>query len=170
MIVTLRPDEIARLRAFSAARYKAHRARRGDPKVGRQNGLKLDYWGSLAEYAVAKALEVPFNFDVNGRTDGGWDLEVCGKKIDVKLSLIKGGHLMFKWPPSFKADIAILVEFLFPGDERDMKIIGCVSKKRFFEQAHVSARLNGAVALEQNKLSPMESFFDWKRAVEMQAA
>jgi len=123
--------EVIKLCNWATERYNLKR-RNGvkNLQVGKNDSLGIDIMGALAEYAVCKKFGLDFNWEL-GAGDGGFDMEVKGKTIDVKCSATRNGHLLFKDAESFKADIAIYVEQ--ESAERYF-IKGCVSRREFFKQ------------------------------------
>ena len=102
-----------------------------DEKLPEREALRL---ATMSELALAIELGGTLNTaGLTAQGDGGWDIDVAGLKIDVKLTRYESAYLIFDRPDLFKADMAILVRQCAIPFEFD--IVGGISRQRFMKLA-----------------------------------
>jgi hypothetical protein len=81
--------DLANMRCMLADKLK-----RSAQKIGPQSDFEIDMVGMGGEWAVAHLFDVmpPWRFDV----DKGYDLEIRGRKVDVKTTKYPDGRLLAK--------------------------------------------------------------------------
>lgn len=106
--VTLSPSEIAICRMIGNMRTLMSRATSTkDQKIGPQSGIEVDEDGLIAEYAFCKKWNIHLDFTIETRA-GSYDCLLKKKRIDVKSTRIKSGHLAVKLAQNPDVDIFVL--------------------------------------------------------------
>ena len=108
MKITLRPDEIALSHLIGRNRSLIARASGVvDAKMGDQDGAEADVMGFLAEYAVAKAINVFPDVGLSPRS-GSADGRYLGLNYDVKATKYKSGRLLCTMKDNPDVEVYIL--------------------------------------------------------------
>ena len=108
IIVELTDSEIAVCRVIGNMRTIDSRATcLGDQKIGPQSGVNLDEDGVMAEYAFCKHWNIHMELDIKPRA-GTYDCLLKNKRIDIKSTRIKTGHLAVKLAKNEDVDIFVL--------------------------------------------------------------
>lgn len=121
-------------------------------KVDRnRDDLEINFIGVIAEKAVASLLGTHID-RAERMGDGGVDLAVGGKTIQVKFNTYANGDLYFNSLTDFAADIGVLV---VPHREK-LKVVGWIEREEFRERATVRDFGYGErVCVRQSQLRPM---------------
>jgi|WetSurSiteA1Bulk_404760.scaffolds.fasta_scaffold26807_2 hypothetical protein len=125
-------------------------------KICTKKDETVDYFGVLAEIALAKIFNVklPLRNLLSG--DEGWDLKVNGDKIEVKYTFYRNGRLLVRDKSKIKADYF----FLLTGDDKSMEIAGWIDKETFLRKGYFKDLGYGTnFVMDQNQLYP---FNKWK--------
>jgi hypothetical protein len=90
-----------------------------DQKIGPQSGINVDEDGAIAEYAFCKKFNIHFDLNIHTRA-GSYDCVLKKKRIDVKSTRVRTGHLAVKLARNPDVDIFVLAiidgnEVSFPG-------------------------------------------------------
>jgi hypothetical protein len=104
----------------------------------------------MSEYAVAKLLNVHFDFNCDFRKFGADRIGRSGKTIDVKSTRKQGGNLnAVKWSENKPAEIFILTEIGLDF----VNVVGFISREDFLIDANLTDIGNGAFySVPRNKL------------------
>lgn len=90
----------------------------------------IDYLGVLAEMAISKLLKTPLVKNRLIRGDDGYDILWKKKRIEVKYTYHKRGHLMVRNRDKCTADKYVLLT----GDENRMAVLGWIDKDEFLKK------------------------------------
>ena len=118
--VELSDSEVAVCRVIGNMRTIVARANSvGDQKIGPQSGVNVDEDGVIAEYAFCKHWNIHMDLTVKPRA-GSYDCLLKNKRIDIKSTRIKTGHLAVKLAKNEDVDIFVLAiidgnKVIFPG-------------------------------------------------------
>jgi len=134
LLITLTREEVAQCQQAAALRWQLARASGvvNQRKDTDSSDGDIDFVGIRAELAVAKALKVDYSPQSLG-IDAGVDFFYEGIAVDVKATFHAEGHLLFKNPEAFVADIAILVTATEKVET--MAIKGWISRDKFLDTA-----------------------------------
>lgn len=125
-----------------------------------QTDNEIRFTGIMAEYAVCKKLNVPFNTEIHPDGDHGIDQQVAGKSFDVKFTSNREGDLIFNSMKNFRADIAILCTRGY--DEFQIAILGVISRDKFCRKSQTKDFGHGQrVFVPQSELYPFVAFLTW---------
>jgi hypothetical protein len=127
------------------------------PSVARWGNTQAqaDLMGVLGEYAVAKALKLPFDTSINLEGDGGsTDLMLGEYDIQVKSTKYKTGRLVFNNRKEIGADVFILC--LVNEEAMEVTILGYI-RKQSIEDCLVEMNLGHGkrLVVEQKFLKPI---------------
>lgn len=127
MIVEMNEEDRAMALEYALERNKPKRqAGVMDRIVDASKGsLDVDYMGLLAEMAVAKTLKVPLmqlRDDLSG--DPGYDLVWHDRKVQVKYTFHRTGHLLLVPPGRLNHPLLADLYVLVVGSEKEMDIVG----------------------------------------------
>lgn len=149
MKITLRPDEVALSHLIGRNRSLIARASGVvDAKIGDQDGAEADVMGFLAEYAVAKALNVFPDVGLSPRS-GSADGRFLGLNYDVKATKYKTGRLLCTMKDN--PDVAVYVLAIV--DEPHVTIVGYATKKMLCQKENIKNLGHGnGYSLDQDKL------------------
>ena len=131
MKITITERELKFLKVLATGRHFLKDQVKPDrPSVSRWGNTQAqaDLLGVLGEYAVAKALKLPFDTTINLEGDGGsTDLMLDNYDIQVKSTKYKTGRLVFNNRKEIEADIFILCYV----DEQtsEVSILGYIRKQ-----------------------------------------
>jgi hypothetical protein len=129
--ITITERELKFLKVLATGRHFLKDQVKPDrPSVSRWGNTQAqaDLLGVLGEYAVAKALKLPFDTTINLEGDGGsTDLMLDSYDIQVKSTKYKTGRLVFNNRKEIEADIFILCYV----DEQtsEVSILGYIRKQ-----------------------------------------
>jgi hypothetical protein len=111
MIVKLSDTEINLIHVIGTMRFNITSEKGTDRNQSGADGLNMSIDGVMSEYAVAKLLNVHFDFNCDFRKFGADLIGRTGKTIDVKSTRKQGGNLnAVKWSENKPAEIFILTE------------------------------------------------------------
>ena len=129
--------------------------------------------GKMGEYAVARALGLDPDFAVTRKADPGYDLVFEGKRIQVKTTATRAGHLALPayedaLPPNVDAAVlAVLLRrghaFAEPERVESVRVAGCISRDRFSRVARRKAFRDGAapqLCVDQSALAPIQKMVE----------
>lgn len=159
MIITIDPLTDTNIVAAAQFRHNAMRQKQIKNQIVdvARPALENEIAGCRAEAAVRMALNLPFDYETlaNNQSDSGIDIQIGKLTIDVKWSHFNNGKLIFVNAWKFRANSAILV---VPHNSVSLKIVGCISRKRFLEDYEWLVLQDGqrpVMAVSQDKLSPL---------------
>jgi hypothetical protein len=118
--VDLSDSEISVCRVIGNMRTIVARANSvGDQKIGPAHGSLVDEDGVIAEYAFCKLWNIHMDLTVRPRA-GSYDCMLKKKRIDVKSTRVKSGHLAVKLARNEDVDVFVLAiidgnQVIFPG-------------------------------------------------------
>ena len=158
MKITITERELKFLKVLATGRHFLKDQVKPDrPSVARWGNTQAqaDLLGVLGEYAVAKALKLPFDTTINLEGDGGsTDLMLDNYDIQVKSTKYKTGRLVFNNRKEIGADIFILCYV----DEQvsEVSILGYI-RKQSIEECLVEMDLGHGkrLVVEQKHLKPI---------------
>ncbi len=153
MIVKLSDTEINLIHVIGTMRYSITSEQGNDRNQSGANGLNMSIDGVMSEYAVAKLLNVHFDFNCDYRKFGADLIGRTGKTIDVKSTRKQGGNLnAVKWSENKPAEIFILTEIGFDF----VDVVGFITREDFLIDANLTDIGNGAFySVPRNKLKAM---------------
>ena len=158
MKITITERELKFLKVLATGRHFLKDQVNPDrPSVARWGNTQsqADLMGVLGEYAVAKALKLPFDTSINLEGDGGsTDLMLGEYDIQVKSTKYKTGRLVFNNRKEIGADIFILC--YVNEDALEVIIIGYIRKQNI-EQCLEEMDLGHGkrLVVEQKHLKPI---------------
>lgn len=158
MKITITERELKFLKVLATGRHFLKDQVNPDrPSVARWGNTQAqaDLLGVLGEYAVAKALKLPFDTTINLEGDGGsTDLMLGEYDIQVKSTKYKTGRLVFNNRKEIGADVFILCYV----DEQasEVSILGYI-RKPSIEECMVEMDLGHGkrLVVEQKHLKPI---------------
>jgi hypothetical protein len=140
MIVKLSDTEINLIHVIGTMRFNITSEQGNDRNQSGANGLNMCIDGVMSEYAVAKLLNVHFDFNCDYRKFGADLIGRTGKTIDVKSTRKQGGNLnAVKWSENKPAEIFILTEIGFDF----VYVVGFISREDFLIDANLTDIGNG---------------------------
>jgi hypothetical protein len=150
MIVKLSDTEINIINVIGTTRYNITSQQGTERKQSGANALNMSIDGVFSEYAVAKWMNVHFDFNCDFRKFGADLKGRTGKTIDVKSTRTKGGNLnAVGWSLNKPADIFILTEIGIDF----VDIVGWIERENFLIDSNLSDVGNGAFyTMPRNKL------------------
>ena len=150
MIVKLSDTEINLIHVIGTMRFNITSEQGTDRNQSGANGLNMSIDGVMSEYAVAKLLNVHFDFNCDFRKFGADLIGRTGKTIDVKSTRKQGGNLnAVKWSENKPAEIFILTEIGLDF----VDVVGFISREDFLIDANLTDIGNGAFySVPRNKL------------------
>lgn len=153
MIVKLSDTEINLIHVIGTMRFNITSDQGTDRNQSGANGLNMSIDGVMSEYAVAKLLNVHFDFNCDFRKFGADLIGRTGKTIDVKSTRKQGGNLnAVKWSENKPAEIFILTEIGLDF----VDVVGFISREDFLIDANLTDVGNGAFySVPRNKLRAM---------------
>ena len=115
----------------------------------KNDSFNINLLGHLGEVAVGKVLNVPIDYEIRTHGDAGWDTVIEGRTVQIKTSNLPS--LIFNSPRVFKAQIAVLVQFL--GEDRQnadkdprFKVWGWCTREEFMKMHYKQDYGYGAVS------------------------
>jgi hypothetical protein len=140
MIVKLSDTEINLIHVIGTMRFNITSEQGNDRNQSGANGLNMSIDGVMSEYAVAKFLNVHFDFNCDYRKFGADLIGRTGKTIDVKSTRKQGGNLnAVKWSENKPAEIFILTEIGLDF----VDVVGFISRDDFLIDANLTDIGNG---------------------------
>lgn len=120
------------------------------------NGETISVQGVMSEYAVAKALNLHFDFNCDYRKFGADLILHNGNTIDVKSTLKHKGNLnAVGWSGKKQADYFVLTEIHYDW----IGIVGCISREEFLQPEYLKNVGNGSFySAPQHKLKKIDEF------------
>lgn len=141
MIIKLSDTEINIINVIGTTRYNITSQQGTERKQSGANALNMSIDGVFSEYAVAKWMNVHFDFNCDYRKFGADLKGRTGKTIDVKSTRTKGGNLnAVIWSINKPADIFILTEIGLDFVE----IVGWIERENFLIDSNLSDVGNGS--------------------------
>jgi hypothetical protein len=129
-VVTLSADTLQRISAIAAYRQEQKRKRgQINQKISKSSDLEIEICGLRGEFSVAQYYNIEPNLMTEA--DGGVDLIINGKTVDVKYTKYGDGDLVFTSRSHFKADIAILA---VEETATRIELKGWIDRKRFLAE------------------------------------
>lgn len=98
-----------------------------DKKMGDQSGIQTDEDGAIAEMAFCKHWNIYFDPSVRPRSQG-YDCILKGKRIDIKSTRHKDGHLVATMKINTDVDIFVLAII----DENKVTFIGMATASELY--------------------------------------
>ncbi len=151
-----------------------------DRKVGPQNSLEMDDWGTRCEAAYCQLYGLPFNHKITLSGDGGcWDTIHNGAYIEIKGRFPKTSYgkkpnyflvtretYEKRWCREFQEGDPIekhppdYIVCVHPIDDDTMKLVGWVSLKQFKERCEAAPwdKKNQTIAIHEDKLNQMDDY------------
>jgi hypothetical protein len=150
MIVKLSDTEINIINLIGTTRYNITSQQGTERKQSGANALNMSIDGVFSEYAVAKYMNVHFDFNCDYRKFGPDLIGRKGKTIDVKSTRMKNGNLTaVSWSINKPADIFILTEIGMDF----VDIVGWIERENFLIDSNLSDVGNGKFyMMPRNKL------------------
>jgi len=150
MIGKLSDTEINLIHVIGTMRFNITIEKGTDRNQSGADGLNMSIDGVMSEYAVAKLLNVHFDFNCNFRKFGADLIGRTGKTIDVKSTRKQDGNLnAVKWSKNKPAEIFILTEIGFDF----VDVVGFISREDFLIDVNLTDVGNGAFySVPRNKL------------------
>ena len=125
-----------------------------DQQVGKDDTWSIDIDGMVAEYCVAKMLNLCPDLTIGVRNGGADLISQKGKTIDVKATRHKNGRLLATLK---KAAAPCDMYVLAIVDDKGADIVGWASKTHLFHDANQIDLGHGVgFALEQDQLRPFD--------------
>jgi hypothetical protein len=121
----------------------------------------IDIVGKLGEVAASKVLNLPVDYEIKTRGDKGLDFNLNGITIQVKTSTYES--LIFNSLSQFKADVAMLVQFMGENKqeaEKDprFRVYGWIDKPSFIKlHYHKNYGYGERSVVDINVLNPIET-------------
>jgi len=153
MRLQLTPSELAICKHVGEMRHsitsKQGTERRQDASL---DALQMSVDGVMTEYAVAKALNLFFDFNCEFRKFGADLIGKNGSTIDVKSTRKPNGNLnAVKWSSGKPADYFVLTEIM----PFDIFIVGWIRRNDFLCETNLQDRGNGLFySVDRNQLEP----------------
>lgn len=159
--IKLTPSEIAicnyvaKYRDYETSKHAGERI-----QSKKQNALELLTYGTIAEYAVAKYLNLNFDLNCEYRKFGADLTTQTGKTIDVKCSQTQGGNLnAVGWSANKPCDVFVLTEIHFS----HVAIVGWIDRVSFLTETNKRDVGNGPFySVPQSKLVAFNELNDKK--------
>ena len=143
--------------AESRNTFKAGARAKNRKIADNQSAFEVMLSGLMGEFAVSRVLKVPFNSAHHLGGDGGSDLNIKGKRVQIKTS--KTDSLIFNRDDRrLKADVCVLVQTLGPSR---VEIHGWCTRGEFYSQCQERDFGYGMRdVVEAHKLQPIDTLFE----------
>lgn len=159
--IKLTPSEISICNYVAKYRdYETSKNAKERIQSKKQNALELLTYGTIAEYAVAKYLNLNFDLNCEFRKFGADLTTHTGKTIDVKCSQTQGGNLnAVDWSANKPCDVFVLTEIHYS----HVALVGWIDRASFLTETNKRDVGNGPFySVPQSKLIAFNELNDKK--------